>query len=87
MPAFAPFPSMGLTRGVRRMLLPLFVALGAAGALVLAWAVSPWWWCAAPALLALTALGVRDLTQRRRAVLRNHPLLGRLRFLPRPDGP
>jgi glutamate synthase domain-containing protein 2 len=77
---------MGLTRGVRRMLLPLFVALGAAGALVLAWAVSPWWWCAAAALLALTALGVRDLTQRRRAVLRNHPLLGRLRLLPRPDG-
>ncbi|MHB9848652.1 FMN-binding glutamate synthase family protein [Streptomyces krungchingensis] len=59
------------------MLLPLFVALGAAGALVLACAVSAWWWCAAGILLALTALAVHDLAQRRRAVLRNHPLLGR----------
>lgn len=70
------------------MLLPQFVALGAAGALILVWAVSPWWWCAAAPLLALTALGVRDLAQRRHSVLRNYPLLGRLPFLvraPRPE--
>ncbi|WP_405885035.1 FMN-binding glutamate synthase family protein [Streptomyces sp. NBC_01136] len=63
------------------MLLPLFVALGAAGALVLVCAVSAWWWCAAGVLLALTALGVRDLAQRRHAVLRNYPLLGHLHFV------
>jgi glutamate synthase domain-containing protein 2 len=63
------------------MLLLLLVALGAAGALVLVWAVSPWWWCAAGVLLALTALGVWDLVQRRHSVLRNYPLLGHLRFL------
>ncbi|MDX6361556.1 MAG: hypothetical protein QOC85_559 [Streptomyces sp.] len=63
------------------MLLLLFVALAAAGALVLVWAGSPWWWFAAGPLLALTALGVRDLVQRRHSVLRNYPLLGHLRFL------
>ncbi|MFD4408166.1 FMN-binding glutamate synthase family protein [Streptomyces sp. NPDC058466] len=63
------------------MLLLLLVALGAAGALVLVWAVSPWWWCAAGVLLALTALGGWDLVQRRHSVLRNYPLLGHLRFL------
>ncbi len=72
---------MGLTRAVRRMLPLLLVALGAAGALLLVGAVSPWWWCAAAPLLALAALGARDLTQRCHSVLRNYPLLGRLRFL------
>ncbi|MFE4703184.1 FMN-binding glutamate synthase family protein [Streptomyces sp. NPDC056738] len=64
------------------MLPLLLVALGAAGALLLAGAVSAWWWCAAGPLLALTALGARDLAQRRDSVLRNYPLLGRVPFLP-----
>lgn len=72
---------MGLTHGVRRMLPLLLVALGAAGALVLARGVSAWWWCAAAPLLALTVLGGWDLGQRRHSVLRNHPLSGHLRFL------
>ncbi|MEW2164714.1 FMN-binding glutamate synthase family protein [Streptomyces sp. NPDC007084] len=63
------------------MLCLLFVALGAAGSLFLAGAVSAWWWCAAGPLLALTALGGRDLVQRRHALLRSYPLLGRFRFL------
>ncbi|MER6125866.1 FMN-binding glutamate synthase family protein [Streptomyces sp. NPDC001795] len=56
------------------------VALTAAGALVLSYAVSPWWWIAVGPLLALTGLGVWDLLQTHRAVLRNQPLLGHLRF-------
>lgn len=80
-PRSAAFAPMGLTRGVRRMLSLLLVALGAAGALLLVGAVSAWWWCAAVPLLALTALGGWDLTQRRHSVLRNYPLLGHLRFL------
>jgi glutamate synthase domain-containing protein 2 len=70
------------------MLPLLLVALGAAGALLLAGAVSAWWWCAAGPLLALTALGGHDLAQRHHSVLRNYPLLGRLGFPPeaqRPD--
>ncbi|WRZ94786.1 FMN-binding glutamate synthase family protein [Streptomyces sp. NBC_01007] len=63
------------------MLPLLLVALGAAGALVLARGVSAWWWCAAAPLLALTVLGGWDLGQRRHSVLRNHPLSGHLRFL------
>ncbi|MEU6375970.1 FMN-binding glutamate synthase family protein [Streptomyces sp. NPDC046909] len=62
------------------MLLPL-IALAAAGALVLSFAVSLWWWCAAGPLLALTGLGAWDLAQTRHSVLRNYPLLGHLRFL------
>jgi glutamate synthase domain-containing protein 2 len=69
------------------MLPLLLVALGAAGALLLAGAVSAWWWCAAGPLLALTALGGHDLAQRRRSVLRNYPLLGRLGFPPEAQRP
>ena len=72
---------MGFTHGVRRMLVLLLVALGAAGALVLVGSVSPWWWFAAGPLLFLTALGGWDLVQRRHSVLRNYPVLGHLRFL------
>lgn len=57
----------------------LVVALGAAGALVLSYALSPLWWVAAGPLAALACLGVRDLLQTRDAVLRNHPLVGRVR--------
>ncbi|MCW8376473.1 FMN-binding glutamate synthase family protein [Streptomyces justiciae] len=66
---------------MRRFLLLVSVTLAAAGALVLSLAVSPWWWCAAGPLLALTALGAWDLVQTRHSVLRNYPLLGHLRFL------
>uniref|UniRef100_A0AAU3HRF3 FMN-binding glutamate synthase family protein n=1 Tax=Streptomyces sp. NBC_01393 TaxID=2903851 RepID=A0AAU3HRF3_9ACTN len=69
------------------MLPLLLVALGAAGALLLAGAVSAWWWCAAGPLLALTALGGHDLAQRRHSVLRNYPLLGRLGFPPEAQRP
>ncbi|MGX5185271.1 FMN-binding glutamate synthase family protein [Streptomyces avermitilis] len=78
---------MGFTRGVLRFLLLLFVALGAAGALVLSYAVSSWWWIAAGLLLPLTALGVWDLVQSRHSLLRNYPLLGHLRFLTEPPRP
>jgi glutamate synthase domain-containing protein 2 len=51
-------------------------ALATAGWLALGWSV---WF--APAFAALTLLGVRDTRQRRRAVLRNYPVIGHLRFL------
>ncbi len=38
-----------------------------------------WWWAAVP-LLALTAVAVHDLTQRRHVVLRTYPLTGHLRW-------
>ncbi|MGH4031546.1 FMN-binding glutamate synthase family protein [Actinomycetota bacterium Odt1-20B] len=53
----------------------------AAAALVLALAVSPWWWIAAAPALALAALGCWDVLQRRHSILRNYPLLGHARFL------
>ncbi|MET7439738.1 FMN-binding glutamate synthase family protein [Streptomyces sp. NPDC004082] len=81
MPDVADSPPVRLTRGVRRLLPLLVVALASAGATVLALALSPWWWIAAGALLAVTGLGVWDLAQRRHSVLRNYPLLGHLRFL------
>ncbi|GCD40712.1 FMN-binding glutamate synthase family protein [Streptomyces paromomycinus] len=42
---------------------------------------SPWWWTAAGPVLALAALSVHDALQRRHSVLRNYPLIGRLRYL------
>lgn len=43
--------------------------------------VSPWWWPPAAIALALTAVGLYDLVQRKHSVLRNYPLLGHLRYL------
>ncbi|WP_305873720.1 FMN-binding glutamate synthase family protein [Kutzneria sp. CA-103260] len=44
-------------------------------------AVSPWWLFLTVPLLAVAALGVHDLVQRRHSVLRNYPVLGHMRFL------
>ena len=38
------------------------------------------WWCSVIPLL-LTAIGLRDLLQKRHAVLRNYPLIGHFRFM------
>ena len=51
------------------------------GATVLAVAGSAWWWFLAAPLLAVAALAVWDLVQRRHSVLRNYPVIGHLRFL------
>jgi len=40
-----------------------------------------WGWAVAAGLGALTALGIADLMQPRRAVLRNYPIIGHLRYL------
>ncbi|MEV5608965.1 FMN-binding glutamate synthase family protein [Streptomyces sp. NPDC052225] len=66
---------------MRRFLVFLFVVAGAIGSLALSLLLTPWWWCAAGPLLALTALGVWDLLQSRHSVLRNYPVVGHLRFL------
>lgn len=44
-------------------------------------AAGPWWWLLAGPLLALAALGVYDLVQRRHSILRNYPVLGHLRYV------
>jgi glutamate synthase domain-containing protein 2 len=43
--------------------------------------VSPWWWVPAGLVLALLALGIFDVVQRRHSVLRNYPVLGHMRYL------
>ncbi|WP_018635969.1 FMN-binding glutamate synthase family protein [Parafrankia elaeagni] len=58
-------------------LLTVLVAVGA----VLALLVSAGWWAGAALATALLALAVHDVTQRRHAILRFHPVLGHLRFL------
>ncbi|MFJ4422681.1 glutamate synthase-related protein [Streptomyces bobili] len=68
---------------MRRVLPLLLIAVGAAGTTLAACAGSARWWGAAGPLLALTALGVRDLVQRPDALLRTYPLTGRLPFVSR----
>ncbi|WP_416981105.1 glutamate synthase-related protein [Streptomyces sp. T028] len=63
---------------MRRYTPLLLVVLCAAGALTASYTVSARWWWAAGPLLALALLGAWDMAQRRRALLRNHPLVGRL---------
>ncbi|MHA6763867.1 FMN-binding glutamate synthase family protein [Streptacidiphilus sp. PAMC 29251] len=58
-------------------LLGCCAVVGVVAAVVL----SPWWWFAGAPLVALFALAVWDLVQRRHSVLRNYPVLGHLRFL------
>jgi glutamate synthase domain-containing protein 2 len=59
------------------LLVAVIAALTTALALV---AAVGWWWAAGPAL-ALTALAVWDLLQRRHVVLRTYPLTGHLRWV------
>ncbi|MGW5345553.1 FMN-binding glutamate synthase family protein [Streptomyces sp. NPDC004050] len=56
-------------------LLGLAAAASVAGALVV-----PWFWVLAAPLLVAALTAAHDLVQRRHAILRNYPLLGRLRF-------
>ncbi|MGH3438378.1 MAG: FMN-binding glutamate synthase family protein, partial [Sciscionella sp.] len=49
--------------------------------LILPLSVSAWWWFLTVPLLALAAVGVYDLVQRRHSILRNYPVIGHLRFL------
>lgn len=41
----------------------------------------PWFWLPSLIFGALTTLGIYDLAQRRHAICRNYPIIGRLRFL------
>ncbi|ONH52375.1 FMN-binding glutamate synthase family protein [Frankia sp. CcI49] len=58
------------------LLLAALVAVGA----VLALFVSAGWWAGVGVAAALLLLAVHDVTQRRHAILRFHPVLGHLRF-------
>jgi glutamate synthase domain-containing protein 2 len=42
---------------------------------------SPWWWIAAALCLIFLAVAVHDVLQRKHSILRNYPVLGRMRFL------
>ena len=43
--------------------------------------VSPWFWIAVVIFGFFTFIGIRDVTQRRHAILRNYPVLGNLRWI------
>nr|MDT0663526.1 glutamate synthase-related protein [Micromonospora sp. DSM 115978] len=58
----------------------LLVALAAAG-IAAAMTLSAGWWAAVGVAAALLGVAVRDVTQRRHAILRYHPVLGHARFL------
>lgn len=64
---------------------PMFIVLALAAAFAAIGVVWPVWqggmWALAVAMLALFGLGIRDLTQTRRAILRNYPIAAHLRFL------
>lgn len=61
-------------------LLALVALLGAVTVLAAAIGGAGWWLLVA-VVLALLALGVRDVTQRKHAILRNYPVLGHARYL------
>ncbi|HEY5335063.1 MAG TPA: FMN-binding glutamate synthase family protein, partial [Mycobacteriales bacterium] len=65
---------------MRRAVVAVLVVL-AAGGVVLAVLVSPWWCFLAVPLVALAVLGLWDLLQRKHSILRNYPVVGHLRFL------
>ncbi|WP_460460989.1 FMN-binding glutamate synthase family protein [Angustibacter peucedani] len=64
-----------------RFLAVAALAVAAVLAVVAAALTAPGWWVLAVVLVALTALAVHDLLQRRHSILRNYPVLGHLRFL------
>src|SRR5699024_7576972 len=71
-------------RYAERMALLVFAAAPAlllTLGIVLAIAISPWWWVLAAVGLALTVIAVVDFLQPRNSILRNFPLLGHARFL------
>ncbi len=51
------------------------------GVLLLAYFVSPKWWWALAIIVPLVIGGIYDMSQSRRAIVRNFPLLGRSRYL------
>ena len=69
-----------------RYLTWLLCVLGALISLALT-ALSPLWWVLAVPLLALALLGLWDVTQRRRTISRNYPVLAHLRYLLESIGP
>lgn len=65
---------------VRFLILALLLVLGFATVVAAAFG-STGWWVLAVVLLMLLALGIHDVLQTKHAILRNFPVLGRLRFL------
>ena len=59
--------------------LAVVFAILAAFAQILAWQVILW--IASAAMLALFAVGIRDLIQTRHSILRNYPVIGHMRWL------
>ncbi|HHC08626.1 MAG TPA: FMN-binding glutamate synthase family protein [Actinobacteria bacterium] len=61
------------------------VAIGVAVGIV---ATLPWWgWPAVVVVAFVAAVGIRDVVQRRHAIIRNYPVIGHLRYLLESIGP
>lgn len=50
-------------------------------AILAVWDLGPWWWILLGIVIALDAITVYDLNQKKHAILHNFPLLGHLRYL------
>jgi glutamate synthase domain-containing protein 2 len=59
----------------------LIIALAAAALSALALLHAPWWWIGAAPFLLLTALGVWDFVQPSHTLMRNYPVIARIRWL------
>lgn len=59
----------------------LIIALAAAALSALALLHAPWWWIAAAPFLLLTALGIWDFVQPSHTLMRNYPVIARIRWL------
>lgn len=68
---------------IRRLMRYSTFALCVALTLVSAWltGLSVWFWLPFAVFAALSALGIRDMTQPHHAILRNYPVLGHVRYI------
>ncbi|MDN5692664.1 MAG: FMN-binding glutamate synthase family protein, partial [Micrococcaceae bacterium] len=64
-----------------RLLIVATLSLGALVVVLVAAIGNGAWWVLAAIVVGLLILAVRDMTQKRHAILRNFPVLGHMRYL------
>ena len=64
-----------------RLLIVAALSLGAAVLVLVAVIGNGAWWVLAAIMIALLILAIHDVTQKRHAILRNYPVIGRMRYL------